>query len=452
MKKSIAIYLAFFSLLFAGVSCSSDDDGITVTGTPYAFISSFAIDNILSPFHDVTVEGKDTIVQKLVSGDEFKFVVDQKAKEIYNIDSLTYGTRVDKVATFLSYTGVPQYYDVEAGDYVYYYSVDSLDFTSPLSVRVKSTDGTYENYYTIKINVHQVDPDLLVWESFPADEAVAALTPRRLVERDGVLYLFCTDGSGAAFVAVSPAQGTPSWVLSPIDVAAADVSQVQLFGGAFYMVAGGVLYSSADGAAWSVAADDADLVALLAVCDNGTKMWAADGENILVTTDGVSFSAVEPLPAGFPLYGCSSASYPLVTNDKIFRSVIVGYADEAMSGDVKVWSKLSTENNWCAYEQANSEYRCPPMAGLQVMRYDNAFFALGGAAAVGDKTIAPFASFYVSKDNGIAWRLCKDYALQLPASLKGNAAPFASAVTADNYMWIITPDAAWRGRINRLGF
>ena len=210
MKKSIAIYLAFFSLLFAGVSCSGDDDGVTITGTPYAFISSFAIDNILSPFHDVTVEGKDTIVQKLVSGDEFKFVVDQKTKEIYNTDSLTYGTRVDKVATFLSYTGVPQCYDAEAGDYVYYYSVDSLDFTSPVSVRVQSTDGTYENYYTIKINVHQVDPDLLVGESFPVDEAVAALTPRRLVERDGVLYLFCTDAAGAAFVAVSSAQGTPS--------------------------------------------------------------------------------------------------------------------------------------------------------------------------------------------------------------------------------------------------
>ena len=45
MKKSIAIYLAFFSLLFAGVSCSGDDDGVTITGTPYAFISSFAIFN-----------------------------------------------------------------------------------------------------------------------------------------------------------------------------------------------------------------------------------------------------------------------------------------------------------------------------------------------------------------------------------------------------------------------
>lgn len=452
MKKSIAIYLAFFSLLFAGVSCSGDDDGVTITGTPYAFISSFAIDNILSPFHDVTVEGKDTIVQKLVSGDEFKFVVDQKTKEIYNTDSLTYGTRVDKVATFLSYTGVPQCYDAEAGDYVYYYSVDSLDFTSPVSVRVQSTDGTYENYYTIKINVHQVDPDLLVWESFPVDEAVAALTPRRLVERDGVLYLFCTDAAGAAFVAVSSAQGTPSWTLSPVDVAAADVSQVQLFGGAFYMVTGGALYSSVDGASWTPTAADAGLVALLAVCDNGTTMWVADGENILSTTDGVSFAVAEPLPADFPIYGCSSASYPLVTNNKIFRSVVVGYADEAMSGDVKVWSKLSTENGWCAYEQPNSDYKCPPMAGLQVLHYDNAFFALGGAATMGDKAIAPFASFYVSKDNGIAWRLCKDYALQLPASLKGCTQPFASAVTADNYMWIITPAAAWRGRINRLGF
>lgn len=452
MKKSIAIYLAFFLLLFAGVSCSSDDNEITINATPYAFISSFAIDNIRSPFHDFTVEGKDTIVEKLVSGDEFKFVVDQKAKEIYNIDSLTYGTRVDKVVTSLSYTGVPYFYDAELGEYKYYYSVDSLDFTSPLQVRITSTDGTYENYYTIKLNVHQVDPDLLVWESYQMDEAVSALTPCRLIEHDAVLYLFARDTAGAAYVAVSSAQGVPSWVLHPVDVVSANISQIQLFNDVFYMLADGVLYSSLDALEWSVATDGTALVALLAVSDNGSKMWAVDGENLYYTTDGVSFTVAETLPQNFPVYGCSSASYPLVTNNKIFRTVLIGYADETMAGDVYVWSKLSTEDGWCEYEQANSIYRCPSLAGLQVLNYDNSLFALGGEGMVGDDVVVPFASFFVSKDNGIAWRLCKDYSLKLPEALKGSSSPFTSVVTADNYIWIITPDAVWRGRINRLGF
>lgn len=452
MKKSIAIYLAFFSLLFAGVSCSGDDEGITVEGTPYALLSSFAIDNILSPFHDVTVEGKDTIVEKLVSGEEFKFVVDQKAKEVYNIDSLTYGTRVDKVSTRLSYTGVPYCYDAELGDYVYYFSEDSLDFTSPVRVRITSTDGTYNNYYTIKLNVHQVDPDLLVWESFPVDEAVSALTPCRLVERDGVLYLFGQDADGDTFVAVTTAQNAAAWALHPVPMASAVPASVQLFNGAFYMLAGGVLYTSPDAVEWSVAADGAGLVSLFAVADDGAKMWAANAENLLYTTDGVSFAVAEALPADFPLYGCSSASYPLITNNKISRTMLIGYADATMSGAPVVWSKLSNEDNWCAYEPSKKEYACPPLAGLQVLRYDGALFALGGAGVVNDKAVEPFASLFVSKDNGIAWRACKEYALKLPAELKGSTEPFAAAVTADDYMWIITPAAAWRGRINRLGF
>lgn len=452
MKKNIAIYFAFFSLLFAGVSCSSDDDTAAVEGSPYAFISSFAIDNILSPFHDVTVEGKDTIVEKIVSGDEFKFVVDQRSKEVYNIDSLTFGTKVNKVATTLSYTGVPYRYDAEKGEYVYYYSADSIDFTSPVAVRITSTDGTYHNYYTVKINVHQVDPELLVWEQQPVDAAVAALTPCRLIEREGLLYLFGKDADGAAFVSVANAGEPLSWAVNPIEVVASELSSVQLFNGNFYLVADGVLYTSADAVQWSVAADGYNLAALLAVSDGEGKMWAATAERLLYTTDGASFEVAEALPQGFPLYGCSSAAYPLVTNNKILRTVLIGYADEAESGSASVWSKLSTEDSWSHYEPSKEEYACPPLAGLQVLNYDNAFFAVGGSAVIGDKVVEPFAAFYISRDNGIAWRKCTDYSLQLPKELKGCTQPFATAVTADNYMWIITPDAAWRGRINRLGF
>lgn len=452
MKKNIATYLAFFSLLFMGVACSSDDNEIVSVGTPYAMISSFSIDNILSPFHDFTAEGKDTIVEKLVSGDAFKFVVDQRAKEVYNIDSLTYGTKVKKVVTTLSSTGVPYRYDAEEGEYVYYYSVDSLDFTSPLKVRVTSTDGTYDNYYTVKINVHQVDPELLVWKSLAVDAPLAELTPVNLLEKDGSLYLFCENVNGEPCVAVAAAGDVLNWAISPIEITGAALSSVQLFNGAFYLSTGDVLYSSADAVTWSAVVDVDGIVSLLAVSEQEGKMWAATAENIVYTTDGVSFTVAESLPQNFPLYGCSSASYPLATNNNIFRTMLIGYADEAMTGDVCVWSKLSTEGQWCEYEPSAEDYKCPSMKGLQVLSYDNALFALGGAAVVGEKEIPPFASFYVSRDNGIAWRECRDYNLKLPESLKGSSSPFAAAVTADNYMWIITPDAAWRGKINRLGF
>lgn len=452
MKKSIATYLAFFSLLFMGVSCTSDDNEIVSVGTPYALISSFSIDNIRLPFHSFTVEGKDTIIEKVVSGDAFKFVVDQRAREIYNIDSLTYGTKINKVATTLSYSGVPYCYNAEAGDYVYYYSVDSLDFTTPLRVRITSTDETYENFYTIRINVHQVDPELLVWNTFAMNEAVAGFAPVRLVEKGGALYLFCENENGAPFVAVATAQGALDWVVTPIAVSGADLSSVMAFDNAFYMLAGGVLYSSPDATAWSVAADGLDIVSLLAVSEEEGKMWAATADEILYTTDGVSFVVSEPMPQNFPLYGCSSASYPLATNGKIFRTMLIGYADDAKSGDVQVWSKLSTEEQWSAYEQPNDKYKCPSLPGLQVLHYDNTLFAIGGATVVDEKPVQPFGAFFVSKDNGIAWRLCKDYNLKLPMELNGKDLPFATTVTADDYMWIITPEAAWRGKINRLSF
>lgn len=132
--------------------------------------------------------------------------------------------------------------------------------------------------------------------------------------------------------------------------------------------------------------------------------------------------------------------------------MLIGYADDTKSGDVQVWSKLSTEEQWCAYEPSNDKYKCPSLPGLQVLHYDNTLFAIGGATVVDEKPIQPFGAFFVSRDNGIAWRLCKDYNLKLPMELNGKDLPFATTVTADDYMWIITPEAAWRGKINRLSF
>lgn len=450
MKKISAIYLALLASLLVAVSCASSDDDITTITSPYAYIFSFAIGNIESPFHYVTADGDDTIVYKIVDGEEFNFVIDQKAREIYNPDSLTYETKVDKVCGFVSCKGVPYRYDAEAGSYVYFSSSDSVDFTNPVSVKVISSDASYTNYYTIKLNVHAVDPDLLQWEAFEPGE-VADITPARLLERDGVLYLFGTQGTDVPVVAISQASGEPSWEVSPIPVAGADISSPMLFGGKFYMIAGGDVYVSPDAAEWSQLSQGVAFNALLAVSRNGQELWAAGGGNILCSTDGVAFEVVQPLPAGFPLYGCSYACSPLATNKNIYRTTLIGFSTPEKDGDVVVWSKLSTESEWLSLG-VEGEYKCPALNGLQVVDYDGALYAFGGAGVRGDKEIKPFSSFFVSKDRGIAWKQYDAYNMQLPKQLQGVEASFAATVAGDSRLWIVTPGGLWKGVINHLTF
>lgn len=453
MRKNIATYLALFVLLLAGVSCSSSDDETTVTtGSSYAYAYAFGIGNIKSPFHDFTVEGKDTIVERVVSGDEFKFIVDQKAKEIYNIDSLTYGTRVNRVVSQISCYGTPFRFDEALGSYVYFNTTDSVDFTSPVNVCIKSTDGTYESFYTIKLNVHKVNPDLMVWEQF-FDAALNEVSPVKMFEHEGNVYMFGTDAAGNAAVAVTPAAGTPAWSVSGMSAPAAyDLSSLQLFNGKFYMLASGNVYVSEDALGWSLASDGNSFVSLFAISDNGTKMWAAGSNNLFYTTDGENFVQAEPLASDFPIYGCSFVNSSLSTNAGIGRTMLVGFADKEQAGEVQVWSRLSTNDEWYKYEFGNNKYNCPPLKGLAVLGYDNAMYALGGAAVVGEEIISPFEKFYISRDNGVVWKPCTDYAVSLPAGLKGSEEAFAATVSQGGYMWIATSANVWRGRINRLGF
>lgn len=448
MKKYIAIYLAVLSFVVATVSCSRDDDGDVVIGTsPYAFFTSFGIGNIEVPYHDFTVDGKDTIVHLLVSGDEFEFVVDQKTKEIYNIDSIAYNTKVDKVVTSMTCTGVPYRYDAKLGDYIYFSASDSVDFTNPLSVKVVSTDKSYTNYYTIKLNVHKVDPDLLLWEEYPA--VVDGITPVRLLEKGGLLYLFGVNDAGEPVVAVSSAEGAPSWELSALNVSGAVPSSAIIFGEEIYIIANGDVYSSADACAWSLVSQGLGLKTLFAV--SGSELWATDGVNLMYSADGASFAVSEPLPSAFPLYGCSYTSAPLQTNKNIIRTTLFGRSVEDENGKVNVWSKLSTDDAWVEFV-VNDDYRCPSLSGVQVIAYDKALYALGGAGRVGDNDIKPFESFFVSKDNGIVWKQSKEYNISLPKALEGQGGPFATCVTEDNRIWLVTPLGVWKGAINRLLF
>lgn len=453
MRKNIAIYLALFSVLLAGVSCGNNNDDIyTVSGTPYAFISSFRIGNIKCPYHAFTADGRDTIVERVVTGEAFEFVVDQKAKEVYNVDSLVYGTKVDKVVSNVSCTGIPYRYDLSSDAYVYYSSTDSVDFTSPVSVRITSSDGTYDNYYTIKLNVHRVDPDLMVWESFAAP-ALEGVVPVKIIEHDGKMYLFGTDAGGAPVVAVSSVTGEPEWVVTSLSLSAAcDLSSVQLFNEKFYMLVAGDVYTSGDAVSWALSSAGNAFVSLFAVSDNGGRLWAASETDIFSSADGTAFLQAQPLPEGFPLYGVCSISSTLSTNESISRTMLIGFSSADKAGAAQVWCRLSNDNEWYAYELTDNKYPCPAFAGLTVVGYDDALYAMGGTALIDGVQVKAFDKFYVSRDNGVVWKPCTDYATAMPAGLKGNEEPFAATVSQDDYMWIVTSAAVWRGRINRLGF
>lgn len=453
MKRNLATYFALFSLVFAVVSCGSSDEE-EYEFSPYAMLKSFSLSNIRSAYPAFTSTGEDTLVLKTVQMTAFPFTINQVTGEVYNNDSLPYATNTSKVVAKFVVNGVASIYVDSLDSYEHLLTTDSVDFTTPRKLRIYSENAEYYKDYTVRINVHQVDPEKMVWNKYPA---VEGLVPVRAVELGGKMCLYGKDGNGAATVASTALEGVPAWEVSQVSglPADTDLSTVQLFNGALYAVAEGDIYTSADGLLWTLSASDTGAVAIVGASEEDGKLWIAGSQGVLWSEDGATFTVCEALPEGFPLYGVSLAAYPLSHNKNIIRYMLVGYTTEDRNGEPAVWSKLSTEDKWTSYKNEENGYECPALGNLSVVRYDDYLYAVGGAGMVGGKEVASLSSLYISKDNGITWKIPTGFYQRIPEELVGNDAPFAVAVDSRNFIWIInsgTDGGAWKGIINRLGF
>ena len=446
MKNSFAILLSVLAL--ALTSCFDDVEDSALS--PYALLESFSIGNITSEYSVYASDGSDSSAIRTIDGSSYPFSINQFTGEVYNVDSLPYETRVDKVVIDMQLTGYVQIDVKGTDDFESFSASDSIDFTSPRKFRVTASNSEYYRDYTVSVNVHKVDPEKMEWKCYKSD---CGFEPLRVLEYDGSMYLF-----GKKDVAVTNLQGTPSWTKTEIVGLPenANLATIQSFGGALFMVAADGIYTSENGVDWSLCHPCDGAVAIVGVSDVDGKMWVATGNGLLFTTDGLNYESAGALPAGFPLYGVSIASYGLKHNSSIVRYMLVGYTTAEMDGNAVVWSRLSTEDAWVKYENENNQFACPSLEGLSVMRYDDFLYAVGGAGVAQSEKVGAFSSFYISRDNGITWKAPEDFYQRIPADLqKGGYAPFAATVDSNNVMWIVRggkEPLVCKGIINRLGF
>lgn len=149
-NKVFIIHCEFFMVSFVITSCLDDDNNIEYS--PDATIHAFALDT--------------------AGLGSYKFTIDQLSREIYNEDSLPVhaDTIIDKILikTLTTASGVVTMKDKSGNDSVININ-DSIDLREPLTIKVWSTEalaGISPNQtkeYTIKVNVHQHDPDSLRW-------------------------------------------------------------------------------------------------------------------------------------------------------------------------------------------------------------------------------------------------------------------------------------------------
>ncbi len=258
MKLNKLIYIALSAIVTVVAACNKnhDDSSTTVYTTSNAstLVTAFSL------------KANTAVMTNL---DSVYFTVDPERRVIYNADSLPMGTNVTKLLTSVTFysaiqsaTYIAQYTSggVTKTDTIKYTdsSTDSINFSGKVTLKVVSYDGNNTAEYDVKVNVHKVDPDTIVWSPTARRDLPGSGNNnlhQRTVESDGHYYCLLQTSQGFY---ISDAE-TPAGPWSTQAITWGFVPDVETFAATdsefFILDTDGYLHKSSDLITWNATGD-----------------------------------------------------------------------------------------------------------------------------------------------------------------------------------------------------
>jgi len=283
------------------------------------------------------------------------FSIDQVNAQIFNADSLPYGTSVTGLVPIISYTSVSkielQIPRKNGSDTIVNYlenTADSVDFSNgPVKIRVVADDGITERTYTVRVNVHQVLPDTLIWSraqqsNLPSTFAVP-VAQHTTATADAIYCITENDGKYCMGRAANPGE---DWQVK--NIALPFTPRIETFTGtddALYMLdSQGRMYTSADALTWTPTAEIWDNI----YGNYGTELWGSRCDNGKWLRVSYPTGKVQEIEDDFPVAQTSGSINYTFEMSYGHQMMLTGgrLASGAVSGntwgyDGNVWMKLS---------------------------------------------------------------------------------------------------------------
>lgn len=450
MKNKIVLFITgCITLLLA--SCLESDDNTSTTIPRDAQIATFSLTND-------SVPGLNSV----------KFTIDQLNGLIFNMDSMPYGTKVDLVLcniTFTSYAinaAITQ--EAHPDSTFSWVEKDSVNLSKPIKIVVTAVDGVTTKTYTAKVNIHQVNPDSMLWEHYSGN-----LMPETIEEQKVITHTY--NNTDAYFMYVktsdsyklyySPVTDAKLWEELPLSGLNGNdkfISQLTPFGEYLYIPSNSGLFYSSDGISWVLADNTPSVKYLLGALGEGRNQVPVLA-TIIENNGMLSFAYMkengewtvgENIHDKFPVTNFASVPYVNMYHAYI---MIAGGRDKDNQLTNTTWATMNGKDWALLTNEGNNSFG--EKEGLMLTEYDDKFFLVGGIGSDGKAS----KDIYTSINYGITWAL-QDTLVVFPSTY--SARGFASVqVDKDNYMLIFSGKTSnntnqlneiWRGRINRLGF
>lgn len=409
MKKFTAISLAAFmaATTFVGCNSSGYEEGENTASSVAVYSFSLSED--------------DSILANL---DTVFFSIDLNKALIFNADSLPYGTPVNKLVPVIRTLDNVSKVELtvhrpNATDTVFDYLEnpgDTIDFSNgPVLLSITSPNGDLEATYTVKVNVHEVKSDSLVWgetSRTTLPSTLTAPTRQRTVKMGAATY--CLTNSGDVWSMATRANVADDWDIYTVTLPqGASANTFNATDDALYVLCGNKLHASADGGrTWHNTGATMDYV----YGNYGTALLGAVNESGEWYTTRYPGADRTPLIDGMPIGGTSGMvpfSFELGTSP---ISVFVGGYDindlrsnSAWGFDGENWAKISVKPLPKGLQDAVFvPFFAFTVSPVFVADEYSISLAFGGSDANGmNRTV------YVSQDCGRTWAVAGDN-MQLP--------------------------------------
>ena len=416
MKNRIVLMLAG-CFVFLLSSCLKSDEVEAYDVTTNCQISSFSLSSD-------SVPGLSSV----------NFTIDQLSGEIYNLDSMPYGTEIEKVLCTLSYASSVAVSGTEVSpealkDSTYWWSSsDSIDFSKSVKFVVHAYDGITTKVYRAWVNIHQVIPDSMVWGKSQDPMIDINFSEQKVIVADKAeeerYFMYVKPvSSGEAYRLYSTSVDAPSqWQRETLSGFPAS--------GKVIAVMGSVKASSRQQAVLSVVAEQEGDRAFYALDESGE--WTR-GAQVMESFPIKNFASLQ--------YASMYYEYLSAIGGRSSQDKVVG--DCWATSDGLNWSLMATETN------AGFGKR----EGSMVAAYDDQLFMIGGLDGDGVAKKDVYRSF----DKGLTWTKADSMVL-MPTSFEARG--FSSIVVDDkNFVNLFGGKGTlngnefnqlWRGRIFRL--
>lgn len=405
----------------------------------------------------------------------FSFAYDSLLMDsiIVNLDSLPYQTRIDSVFPSFAFKSTSAAFlllrdSLGTGiDTIAVTGNDTIDFTKVIAIRNIAADEITERTYKIKVNVHQVQPELYHWKKLISSVYAHSGSVQKAVLFDSKFFFYVSSGVNNYLYTSTDAVSWSTATLSGLPLYP-DLRRIMHFGDALYLLhEDGTIYTSTDGYSWQILVANLPghgFTALLFELEN--QLWsivqntATEVHYFARSTDGLAWTVAEALPASFPVSDFAAVSFKSRTN-KPKALVVGGFAADGtlLSKSWSVEYNVNNQYNWVDFSLENSTL--DTLSGASIIAYADKLLLFGGM----DNDNNVVDKYYIeSIDEGLSWRMTDttfnsitDYDLDYSYEPRSYQSVVHKEDTHEIYLFggrskfMVFTDV-WRGKLNKLSF